>query len=350
MNSPEIKKFSDAVATVYTYKDLSDLLAGLDKRLDLLVPLMNITFPEQVSSLVNVADREGWVVRLVTAVVQGKYGQTGAIRRFIEQYPAWDAAQNLISEHPCDALMLVGGRSFIGRAKLRKHLKKMEAETGRTLLVVTAEKSKVGKTYSRDLVEFAYHKPPSQQVVYHDLDTDDYDPVKLAKLLGESMKVDMSSVPDSPSEQAARVNQELVKLLIPDTPNPQPQLWWIILDGFRQKVLSEASRDFINQLALRIQRRQDFRLLLLNYSYPQPPDVSGFAYEEYVKPLVEDDLKDYLTRVHQAKYKVDPTPKELDEYLSDVKETYERYKQKEPERAEDQLLLNIAVSKVADAI
>lgn len=350
MNPPEIKKFSEAVDTVYTYAELSDLLLGLDKRLDKLVPLMNATFPEQVRSLVNVADREGWAARLVMAVVQGKYGQTGAVKSFLAEYPDWAAAHNPRAEHPCDTLKVFGGKSFIGRDVLREFLKRMETVTEKKLLVVKSEKRKVGKTYSRDLVEFlAYNRQPSR-VVYYDLDSDDYDPVKLAKKLGELMSIDMSSAPDSTWEQAARSSHELVRLLIPDTPNPQPLVWWIILDGFRQKAPSEATRDFIDQLAIRIQRREDFRLLLLNYTYTQPVAVSGFAFKENVEPLAEAEMKDYLTRVHRSKYGADPTPEALAVYLGDVNELHEQYKQERPEHAEDQLLLNIAVSDVADAI
>jgi hypothetical protein len=349
MNFPEIKKFSEAVFDVYSIEALSDLLLGLGKQtVDRLVS-QNMTPSAQVREVVLLAVREGWVPQLVMAVVAER-GNTQPVKDFLTQHPDWDTTRNPPLAHPCDTLKVFGGKLFLGRADLRKYLKEMETATGKKLLFVRADKRKVGKTYSKDLVAFLSHYRQPSQVVYHDLDSDDYDPVKLAKKLGEKMGVDMSSVPDTASEQAARSNQELVSILIPGTPNPQPRVWWIILDGFRQKVLSEASRDFIDQLALRIRDRLDFRLLLLNYTYKPALEVWGFAYKENVKPLVEDELKEYLTHVHKSKHGADPTAEKLTEYLSDVNELYEQYKQERPEYAEDQLLINIAVSDVADSI
>jgi hypothetical protein len=348
MNPPEIKKFSEVVFNVYEQYELSALLQSLNKRLDELVPT-NVPPSEQVRLLLNVADRQGWLVRLVMAVIKDR-GDTELVKNFLRQHPDWDVTKNPPLDHPCDTLKLFGGRSFIGRDKLREYLKDMETTTGKKLLVVRAEKRKMGKTYSKDLVEFlAYNRQPSR-VVYHDLDADDYDPVKLAKKLGELMGVDLTLTSDSTSEQASRSNQELVTRLIPESPNPQPQVWWIILDGFMQKVPSEATRDFIDQLAQRIQARQDFRLLLLNYTYPQPLAVSAFAFKENVEPLGEADLKKHLTLVHTHRYGAEPSPEDLTDYLSDVNNLREKYRRDHPEYAEDQLLLNMAVTAVADSI
>lgn len=349
MTPHEILRFSQAITVTYSYGDLSALLLSLNRQLDKLVPQTNTNFSEQTQYLVNVANSQGWLVPLVLGVIRER-GQTQAVKDFLTAYPEWDAARNQQFAHPCDTLKLFGGKSFIGRDDLRKFLKRMDTATGRKLLVVTGEKRKVGKTYSKDLVDFlAINRPPSQ-VVYHDLDAADYDPIKLAKKLGPLMGMDLSSLPDSTSEQAPRSNQELVSLLIPDSPNPQPQVSWIILDGFRQKVPSEATRDFIDQFAQRIQARQDFRLLLLNYTYTLPLAVSGFAFKENVKPLGETELKSFLSRIHTDRYGAEPSTDQLAEYLQSVGDLLGQYTQTNPEHAEDQLLLNMAVTDVADAI
>jgi hypothetical protein len=348
MTPPEILRFSQALSIAYMYGELSALLLRLNQQLNRIVPQI-MAFQEQTQFLVTVANNQGWIVPLVLAVIQDR-GQTPPIRSFLQDYPDWETASNQQLAHPCDTLSVFGGRSFIGRDDLRKFLKKMDTATGRKLLVVTAEKRKVGKTYSTELVRFLSVNRQPSQVVYHDLDAADYDPVKLARELGRLMGVASTSFPDSTSEQAARSNQELVSLLIPDYPNPQPKVWWIILDGFRQKVPSEATLDFIDQFAQRIQARQDFRLLLLNYTYTLPLAIAGFAFKENVKPLGEADLKDFLSRVHRGRHGSGPRAEELGEYLQGVDERLGQYKRDYPERVEDQLLLNMAVTDVADSI
>jgi len=348
MRDVESQKFGQALSDTYTYGELSGLLLGLNQRLDKIVPQV-MSFAEQSLYLVNVANRQGWIVEFVIAVIRDR-GQTQTMRSFLTEYPDWENACNPQQAHPCDTLKVFGGKSFIGRDDLRKFLKKMDTATGRKLLVVNAEKRKIGQTYSTELVNFLSANRQPSRVVYLDLDSDDYEPVKLAKKLGELMGVDMTSIPDSTSEQAPRSNQELVSLLIPDDPNPQPKDWWVILDGFRKKVPSEGTRDFIDQLAQRVQARQDFRLLLLNYTYTLPLAVSGFAFKEGVRPLGETELKDFLSRVHRDRYGNGPRSEELTEYLQGVGDLLEQYKRDYPEYADDQLLLNMAVTDVADAI
>ena len=243
MTGHEIVQFSDAVYVTYSEKDFETLLLGLDKVFAKLVAGI-IGFKKQVEYVVGVAKGEGWVGQLVTAVIKDR-GHTQAIKGFLKVYPDWDPVRNPPVEDPSDALRLVGGKYFIGRKDLRGFLKRLNVATDRKVLLITSEHKRVGKTYSRDLINFIVENRQPSGLVYEDLDAGDYDPVKLAKKIGAKMKRDFSEVPDESSEQANRSNQELVTLLVPEPGEGPSKVWWIILDGFRRRFLQNRCRSLL---------------------------------------------------------------------------------------------------------
>jgi hypothetical protein len=226
----------------------------------------------------------------------------------------------------------------------------MEAPTGRKVLLVTSDHRKVGKTYSMELIDYVAAQQQPSGVVSFDLDTDDYDPIKLAKKLASEMGGNADLIPDRATEQAPRSNQELVRLLIPRTATQPAKVWWLVFDGFRSKIPSEPIQDFIAQLGQRIQQREEFRLILLNYTYPLPLAVAGFTFKDNVKPLTRTELETHFASIHRQKYSANPTPKQLSEYLSGMDDRLAEYTQTHPEVVGDHLLFNMAVSDVADAI
>jgi hypothetical protein len=348
MTGSEIVQFSSVVFVAYNEADFETLLLGLDRSFPKLVTGI-VGFQNQVQYLVGVANSQGWVGQLVTAVIKDR-GHTQAIKGFLTNYPDWDPARNPPVADPSDAIRLVGGKYFIGRKDLRDFLKRLNVATDRKVLLITSEHKRVGKTYSRDLINFIVdHRQPAG-LVYEDLDAGDYNPVKLAKKLGAKMKRDFSEVPDEASEQANRSNQELVTLLVPDPGEEPSKVWWIILDGFKKKVPSEPMQEFIAQLADRIQDRQDFRLLLIDYDYELPLPVDILVLKDKVKPLCEIELKEFLAHIHQAKKGNLPTPEKLDEYLKGVQDLHNAYIQRDPKSAQDQLLVNAAITQVAEEI
>lgn len=348
MTGPEIVKFSAAVSSAFNSNELTRLLLGLN-RIFLDYVTERAPFPDQVIELVAAAKSKGWIAQLVRAVVNDRPNNQ-FIRDFLKLYPNWDPAQYPPLEHPADTLLVFGGRSFVGRGVLREYLKKMDTRTGKKVLLVTSVHRKVGKTYSKDLIDFISADRQPSGVAYADLDTGDYDPIKLAKKLASEMGMNASLIPDEATEQASRSNQELVNLLIPNVTEALPKVWWIVLDGFRQQIPSEPIQDFIAQMAQRIQRMQDFRLILLNYGYCLPLAVDGFTFKDDLKPLTRDELKAHFKYVHTQKRGVAPSTEDLAKYLSGMDSFLSKYTQKHPESADDHLLLNMAVTDVADSI
>jgi len=348
MTGSEILQFSQAVSEIYNDADFANILLALNKSPFAKLVAGIIGFQNQVAFVVAIANSEGWADQLVMTVIKER-GHTRVIKEFLVNNPDWDPAKNPPVLDPSDALRLLGGKYFIGRSGLRGYLKRMNITTDRKVLVITSDHRKVGKTYSRDLINFIVeHRKPLERRIYEDLDAADYDPVTLAKKLGAAMNRDLSGVPDQPSQQAARSNQELVSLLIPTANEPASEVWWIILDGFRRKILSEAMKDFIERLAKQIVDRQDFRLLLINYTYELPLDVDYLVLKEKVEPLCPQELEEFVVHMHEIKKGMPPTPEKLAQYLKGIKDQHKAIMEKNPASAQDQLLINIAVTQVVE--
>jgi len=347
MNGPEIVQFSDAVRKAFSPNELETLLKSLN-RSSYDYAVVAAPYPDQVVQIVGGANSDGWIAAFVNAVVAAR-PDNADVQAFLTNNPHWDPATHRAPGHPCDTLFIFGGKTFVGRSDLRKYLKKMNTPTGKKVMVVTSEHRKVGKTYSKELVDYLADHNGTPPPVFVDLDQDDYDPGKLAAEIAKQMRF-TGELSKQGNQQAARWNQELVRDLIPLTNDPADTVWWIVLDGFRQRMPSEATQDFIAQLAQRIQGTSRFRLLLVNYTFRLPLAVEAWVFKDQVKPLDRAEVQEFLGKVHEQKHGAPPPVEKLEEYVTEVYNLLDENKQRWPEAADDQELLNKAVSDAADAI
>lgn len=346
MTGPEIVKFSDAVSAAYQPNELTTLLLKLNRRfLDHVNA--NAPFPQQVVELVGAANSQGWISQLALAVVDDR-PNIQPIKDFLTLNPYWDPSRYPPLAHPADTLRVYGGKSFIGRSVLRSALKKMNTPTGKKVLVVTSTHRLVGKTYSRELINFVSKNLQPSFVAHAELD-EKYDPIKLTKKLAKDMRLNPSLIPDDATEQAPRTNQDLVPtLLTTDNTNPQPVVW-IVLDGFRQAP-SESIRDFIERLAEQIQSMVEFRLILLNYPSHFPPQVGSWVIKDELEPLTRTELETHFINVHRQKHNANPSPAELSDYLTCMDDAFEKHSKESPEEKGNLLLVNRAVTDVVETI
>jgi len=348
MTGPELVQFSFAVSRAFIVNELQLLLLGMNLRFEDYAPAL-LPYPEQIDQLVARANSQGWIGQFVVVVVRAA-PHNEEIQAFLQTHPHLNPSAISPGNHPCDTLFVFGGKCFIGRANLRRFLKAMTLPTGKKVLVVTSERRKVGKSYSRVLVDFlAQHQQPAA-VVAIDLDQDDYDPGTLAEAIAGRLGVTTSG-PLQDRQQAPRWNQALVEWIAPLTPVPlATQAFWIVLDGFRQKPLSEALQDFIAQLAQRIQGMSHLRLILLNYTYRLPLAVEAFVFKDRVEPIEQGELEVFLSAVYERKHGVPPVASLLSDHVSKVYGRLAEYSRQYPEAVDDLILLNMAVGEEADSI
>ena len=348
MTGPEIVQFAAAVNGAFKPDEVISLLLRLNLKFTDYVTA-NLPFPRQLEELVGAANSQAWVAQLVLEVVRERPANH-LVKQFLATYPGWDPAKSLPSAHPCDALRVFGGKSFIGRPDLRKFLKRMISGDSKNMLLVTGERRKIGKTYSKEMVSFLSASQQPSGVVYIDLDTDNYDPAKLASEIAKTMRLDVGGMPSRGQQQASRWNQDLSNWLIPEVPDSRRVVWWIILDGFRQRMPSEEVQDLIAQIAQRVQGTQDYRLILIDYTYSLPVAVSGFMFREKVVPIQKEEVQHFLEQVHQQKHGSAPADEELADYVTGVYQKLAEYTQQYPDMTDNHLLLNMAVTDAMEII
>lgn len=348
MTGAQAVQFGKVVSPLFDENSMGRLLQSLNRRFIDVAPA-GLGFRDQVDRIVATANSEGWIKQLVVAILTER-PNNAALTQFMATNP--DCQPNLVTtgQHPCDALQLFGGQSFIGRPELRKYLKRMDTPTGRKVLIVTSDYRKVGKSYTKEVVDFLTLNQQGAWCVSADLDRTDYDSGALAKEIGKQMALDPRDVPPQGDQQATRWNQELIEWLIPASPKADEGTWWFVLDGFRLKMPSEALKDFIEQLAIRVKATANYRLILLNYPSPLPLSVAVFLYKDKVERLDRAKVADHLAAIHAQKYGAPPDPPQLTEYLDDVYAQQAQLARDYPESADDTLLLNSAVSLVAESI
>lgn len=349
MTGPQIVKLTTALRAAFTASELGAMLQKLGHEFTDYAVAATV-YPDQVAQVVAAANSAGWIGQLVYEAVASRPDNL-QLREFLTLNPDWDPARHPPASHPCDTLRVFGGKCFIGRQKLRSHLKDIERPTTRKVLLVTSEQRKVGKTYSTELVNYLSQSGPHSQAIPIDLDQDDYDQAKLARTLARHLGLPPDDVPKQDEQQAPRWNQDLVQWLVPLTP-PEPgyKVYWIVLDGFRLRIPSEGLQDFIAQLAQRINSTVRFRLVLLNYTCRLPLGVDAFCFKDRVTPIERQEVSTFLAKIHERRHGSPPTPEELADYLAAVYDLHARNQHDYPESADDQLLMNMAVSDAADLI
>jgi hypothetical protein len=340
MNGPQIVDFSDAISKVYNPDDFISALLAIDKIFTAFAPA-GVRFPDQVVQVVASANTGGWVEDLLAQVDKDR-GSTLLMRKFLVKYPELKSVVEEGITHPCDALFLLGGKAFVGRGPFRDFIKRMEEANEFKVLLVSSEQRRVGKSYSTELIRYFAAQSSERGAVYCDLDTSDYDPGQLAAELARGFGI-AGAPPQSSSQQAARWNQELVDWLIPASTNVGVKVWWLVLDGFRTRLPSEETRDFIEQLTRRVQIKANYRLVLVNYGYELPLELGAFAFRERVERVTRADLEAFVDKLHRYKHGMPPTPDQVTSYVNAVYERLAQYEQRYPQQAQDSLLLNMAV-------
>jgi Effector-associated domain 1 len=349
MTGPEMVQFGEALNGAFNYADLEMLLRGMNRQITNFVSA-NATFRAQIAELVAAANREGWIAQFVETAVGARRNNAG-IQSFLAANPDWDPAKHPPNAHPCDTLFVYGGKCFIARELLREYLKKMGRATSEKVLVVTSNHRKVGKTFSKELVVYLSNNSQPSGVAWIDLDQCDFDLVTLAEALSRQLGVPDAPMPPQDLEQPARWLKDLVAWLIPvGADQATPKVWWIVLDGFREKVPSEAIHAFIAELAKQIQGTERFRLIVVDYTNPFSLEIGAFVLKDKVEPLGREDVKRFLQEIHRQTHHLEPSESELTDYVDGCYHKLAEYVLKHPEFADNQLLLNMAVRDAVTVI
>jgi hypothetical protein len=345
LNGPQSLQFADVLVSAYmTSQKLDRLLLFLGQPAVNLQATMNATFPEAALGIVLNANREGWAPSLLKAVAAG-VPENPEVQQFFATYRELDPARNPQIANPWMAYRLYGGRLFMGRMQVRKQLRKMDLPLYRKVLVVQSNQRQVGKTYTGALVDLVSEQS-GHHVAYIDLDSKEYTLQMVAEELALKWEIAPEQLPRQGGEQETRWAVQLGLFLVSNAPAKDGLVRWLILDGFRERVPSVGMKALIDELAVSIQDKRLFRMIVGNYSEPLPANL--LSYVDIVVPLTLPEIQTALTAIHESLCGQAASAEEIADYMDAYAARLAEYKQRSPEHAESHLLIHNAAADVVE--
>jgi hypothetical protein len=138
----------------------------------------------------------------------------------------------------------------------------------------------------------------------------------------------------------------LGSFLILNAPAKDNLVRWLILDGFRERVPSVGMKALIDELAVSIQDKHLFRMIVGNYNEPLPANL--LSYVDVVVPLTLPEIQTALTAIHESLCGQPASAEETAEYMDAYAARLAEYKQRSPEHAESHLLIHNAAADVVE--
>jgi Effector-associated domain 1 len=323
------------------------LLQRCNRRLDSIIVPENVSFPTIVDRVMGEARDTGWLPQLIRGSLAFVPGNP-LIQQFIINYPEFDPTipPPPVAD-PYNACLLRAKRVFINRRGLRQALKELGTPDGPRVLVVTGERA-TGKTYTHEMISHLAsriqgHRPP----VYVDLDVYQYKPVELAEAIGHRMgRPDIDTIPKQYDDQSPRWNEKLCDWLVGGVTRDQPNIWWFVLDGFRKKTALPEMVDFIEKLAVLVERSVTrLRLVLLNYTQLLPDNIDSVVGRDRIEPIGRSDLESFFQQISRERaqpYDDEELRNVIDEILTQVEDKVTRVADGNERRLE---YINAAVLK-----
>jgi hypothetical protein len=288
------------------------------------------TWPQNANQLareaINQCIASGWIhVPPWLQQILSKITQTPEIAQILTKIankPAdWQAPT---AGEPFDDWWLPDSKlPFINRVNLREYLRRLDAPTGPSVLIVNGP-TKSGKTYSVELLAHTIRR--SLPLERRDLPLPIalitltpgmgtlLSPQRLAELIVERITNNPKPLPDLTSVTPDRHNEALCDWII-DNISEAGEKWWIVLDNLDnvdQPELTPITRSFISKLIEMVsigKYRKKLRLLITNYA---PTLVLGVPLSEMnyeqLNLIGEVDLESFFKKVLDKAGQPPPSP------------------------------------------
>lgn len=340
MAGPALVHFTDVMDQVFSIHEAEVLLMKMDK--DLLKYSAETNTPhKRFYDLVTKANSQGWIGALVRNVVESA-GEAPEVQAFLARHPTWQQSPAPTDRY--EALRVAGGAPFINRNVFRKYLRALDHPQDKKVLLVVGEKRSCGKSYSKELVSYVLQERPAS-VAHIDFDSVAYTPSHLVRDLARDFQ--MPGGLDAPSEEKhERSNGDLINWLSKAELPADNNAKWIVLDGFRERVPSEALQDFISRLADMVQKQIRFRLIVIDYKYKLDGAVRVNSLKDTPADISDDAVRSHLAAFHRERTGTEPDDSALNGYMASFQECLLKCSAEAPEYAGSLRLVNIAVSFV----
>ena len=190
--------------------------------------------------------------------------------------------------------VLSGNEVFIDRVGLRKSLRELHEGTEQKLLLQVTGQSSTGKSYSARLIEhlaiaYGFHRARA----FLDDETGTADEVV------NSLAMDVATTESPPPAREGdagkwygRASQWLVIKA-----RERGGSWWFIVDGLNHQPATSEIWDFVQKLAINVNRYGEgqVRLLLLGYDGSFDSELRKRYLKDEVRTLTREDLREFFT-------------------------------------------------------
>ncbi len=279
---------------------LAELVMSCDRALGEL-EIAACDYRTNVLAVIKAAHGDGWLVELLSRAA-AMVPRDPALRQTLDR--VWPSPVSVAVDH-FDACQLSGGYVLIDRSRLRAALRELCRPNGRRILVVGGSR-RTGKSHTTQLISYLHTMQPTFQVAHVDLEA-------FPRLLGHHRVV-------TPRDVAQRVVRMLgypVELVADPAATPWPE-WvlnfcdefesyamrdtrtsWIVIDGFNNVVVTEATVDLVKELARRVDRfLTGIRLILLGFE-GSLATVSQQATSETLEQIGADEVVQFFRDAYE---------------------------------------------------
>jgi V8-like Glu-specific endopeptidase len=297
----QVEEFHQALLARYdTRASAEDMLLRLQRSFRH-IAVTGSTYPQDLLAVIRAAQSEGWLLPLVRQVRQDIPGDQELLALEAELVPPGPPPHVDDFDMCC-----LAGRVMVDRSGLRDSLRRLSTATGKRIMVITGRKSS-GKSHSLQLISYLIAMRGGFSLAFIDLA--DYGPVLganeeikpnyVARALARKLHYDFGPLKPPKDSQWARwvldFCEDLETRALDDD-----RSCWVVIDGFGNVPLAQATVDLIKGLAVRINRSLPrFRLILLGYDDTFPPGVLPQVMPESIKPIGIRELTDFFGRAYR---------------------------------------------------
>jgi hypothetical protein len=345
LSPPQFKDLYNALHDDFTPDSLKRmLLEHANRRLDDIVSSAS-PYPEIVEEVLKRAELDRWTWDLIRAAIAANPGSQ-KLDEFIRKYPFYSPAKPPPAIDPYRTPFVLAKQVLIDREELRAALEELQKSDGPRVLVVTGERAS-GKTYSCELVYYlANDFNPAHVAVYVDLDKDVREPDALAETIVRQMGREVGKIPDRERDQKMRYALRLCDWITTHVRSAGPATYWLVFDGFRERIVLTETKELIEDLAVRAQTTlRQCRIVLLNYTDILPPQIKNAAGKEHIKRIERTELVQFFEQVnemHANKYTSLELEGKVDVIIQEVEDAIAAFPEGQNLRLQ---LINEAVSQ-----
>lgn len=245
--------------------------------------------------------------------ILSKIAETSAIKKILDKIatppPDW---KTTLLPNSFDAFWLSRlGLPFVNRLKLRESLRRLNAPTGPSVLIINGP-ARSGKSYSVELLYHAVEEniKPSEKNALVPVIRITLQPGMGASLTAETLaQLIVSRITSKPKPlpildadqdivTSDRMNEHLCDWIVDNAVESGAQ-WWVALDGLNDPDLTPTTRNFISKIVELLsdsgKHSKKLRLLIIDYPLDQLTGVSLDKTEmEQLGPIGDVDVESFL--------------------------------------------------------